>query len=247
MTRRPQASLADFYRELGELFGVPLRPHNRWASAKALRDRWLQHIDTALSRPVLLVDEAQEMAPTVFAELRLLASAELDSRSILTAVLAGDDRLCARLETPELLPLASRIRARLRTEALPAADLLTAVMLMFCLAQVGPTLVLVPAVAWLYWTGDNVWGTVLLVWTVFVGTLDNFLRPYLIKMGADLPLLLIFAGVIGGLISLGLLGIFVGPVVLAVGYTLLEAWVDDPAEKPAAASARPEDGATAKT
>jgi predicted PurR-regulated permease PerM len=112
----------------------------------------------------------------------------------------------------------------------PFAGLLTAVMLMFCLAQLGPTLVLVPAVAWLYWTGDNVWGTVLLVWTLFVGTLDNFLRPYLIKMGADLPLLLIFAGVIGGLVSLGLLGIFVGPVLLAVSYTLLKAWVDDAPE-----------------
>ena len=121
---RPQASLADFYRELGDLFGVPLRPHNRWASAKALRERWLQHLETALLRPVLLVDEAQEMTSAVFAELRLLASDELDSRSILTVVLAGDDRLCARLDTPDLLPLASRIRARLRTEALAAADLL---------------------------------------------------------------------------------------------------------------------------
>ncbi len=121
---RPQASLADFYRELGDLFGVPLRPHNRWASAKALRDRWLQHIDTTLVRPVLLVDEAQEMRPAVLSELRLLTSAELDSRSILTVVLAGDDRLCAHLEIPDLLPLASRIRTRLRTESLPAADLL---------------------------------------------------------------------------------------------------------------------------
>jgi type II secretory pathway predicted ATPase ExeA len=121
---RPQASLADFYRELGDLFGVPLRPHNRWASAKALRDRWLQHIDTTLVRPVLLVDEAQEMHAAVLSELRLLTSVELDSRSILTVVLAGDDRLCARLETPDLLPLASRIRTRLRTESLPAADLL---------------------------------------------------------------------------------------------------------------------------
>ena len=86
---------------------------------------------------------------------------------------------------------------------------------------------LVPAVAWLYWTGDNVWGTVLLVWTLFVGTLDNFLRPYLIKMGADLPLLLIFAGVVGGLVSFGLVGIFVGPVVLAVTFTLLESWVNE--------------------
>jgi type II secretory pathway predicted ATPase ExeA len=121
---RPQAALADFYRELGDLFGVPLRPHNRWASAKALRERWLQHIDTALVRPVLLVDEAQEMHATVLSELRLLASAELDSRSILTVVLAGDDRLCAQLESPELVPLAGRIRTRLRTESLAAADLL---------------------------------------------------------------------------------------------------------------------------
>lgn len=121
---RPQAALADFYRELGDLFGVPLRPHNRWASAKALRERWLQHLDKALLRPVLFVDEAQEMHAAVLAELRLLTSTELDSRSILTVVLAGDDRLCARLETPELLPLASRIRTRLRTEALVPAELL---------------------------------------------------------------------------------------------------------------------------
>ena len=121
---RPQAALADFYRELGDLFGVPLRPHNRWASAKALRERWLQHIDTALVRPVLLVDEAQEMHAAVLSELRLLTSAELDSRSILTVVLAGDDRLCTQLELPELVPLASRIRTRLRTEALAADDLL---------------------------------------------------------------------------------------------------------------------------
>jgi predicted PurR-regulated permease PerM len=118
----------------------------------------------------------------------------------------------------------------LAVAGVPFAGVLTAVMLMFCLAQVGPMLVLVPAVVWLYWSGDNVWGTVLLIWTAFVGTLDNFLRPFLIKKGADLPLLLIFAGVIGGLVSLGLLGIFVGPVVLAVSYTLLEAWVNEPPE-----------------
>lgn len=121
---RPQAALADFYRELGDLFGVPLRPHNRWASAKSLRERWLQHIDTALVRPVLFVDEAQEMHAAVLAELRLLASTELDSRSLLTVVLAGDERLHARLETPELIPLASRIRTRLRTEPLAPAQLL---------------------------------------------------------------------------------------------------------------------------
>lgn len=121
---RPQAGLADFYRELGELFGVPLRPHNRWASSKALRERWLQHIDTALCRPVLFVDEAQETLVGVLCELRLLASADLDSRSILTVVLAGDQRLCSRLETPELLPLSGRVRTRLRSDSLPPAELL---------------------------------------------------------------------------------------------------------------------------
>jgi general secretion pathway protein A len=121
---RPQASLADFYRELGELFAVPLSPHNRWASAKVLREKWHNHIDTSLYRPVLLVDEAQEMNPAVLAELRLLSTADLDSRSILTVILAGDSRLSAKLDTPDLLPLASRIRSRLRTEALPPQQLL---------------------------------------------------------------------------------------------------------------------------
>jgi predicted PurR-regulated permease PerM len=109
----------------------------------------------------------------------------------------------------------------------PYAGLLTVVMFMFCIAQLGPTLVLAPAVAWLYWSGQSGWGTVLLVLTVVVGTLDNVLRPMLIRMGADLPLLLIFSGVVGGLLAFGLVGIFIGPVVLAVAYTLLEAWVGD--------------------
>jgi predicted PurR-regulated permease PerM len=105
------------------------------------------------------------------------------------------------------------------------AGLLTAVMLLLCIAQLGPSLVLFPAVAWLYWNGDTGWGTFLLVWSSVVVTMDNFLRPVLIKRGADLPLLLIFAGVIGGLLAFGLIGIFVGPVVLAVAYTLVQAWV----------------------
>ena len=109
----------------------------------------------------------------------------------------------------------------------PFASLLSAVMLMLCIAQIGPSLVLFPAVAWMYWTGDSGWATFLLIWSLVVSTLDNFLRPMLIKKGADLPLLLIFAGVIGGMLSFGLIGIFVGPVVLAVTYTLLEAWIAD--------------------
>ena len=109
----------------------------------------------------------------------------------------------------------------------PMVPVLIALMFMLCIAQLGPILVLLPAVGWLYWSGDQTWGTILLVWTLVVGSMDNFLRPYLIKKGADLPMLLIFAGVIGGLVSFGLVGIFVGPVVLAVTYTLIDAWVGD--------------------
>ena len=110
---------------------------------------------------------------------------------------------------------------------IPYTALLSAVMLMLCIAQMGPGLILFPAVAWLFWKGDTSWGVFLLVWSVVDVTLDNFLRPMLIRQGADLPLLLIFAGVIGGMLGFGLIGIFVGPVVLAVTYTLLEAWIAD--------------------
>jgi len=113
---RPQASIHDFFRELGSLFGVQLSPHNRWAGCKVLRERWQNHIDAALVRPVLIVDEAQEMVPKVLAELRLLASTRLDSHILLTVVLAGDGRLVERFRSEELLPLGSRIRVRLALE-----------------------------------------------------------------------------------------------------------------------------------
>ena len=85
---------------------------------------------------------------------------------------------------------------------------------------------LAAAVAWLYWTGQSTAGTFLLIWTIIVGGLDNFVRPILIRRGADLPLLLVFAGVIGGLLAFGLIGIFIGPVVLAVADKLLTAWIE---------------------
>jgi predicted PurR-regulated permease PerM len=110
---------------------------------------------------------------------------------------------------------------------IPAAMLLTAVMFLLCIAQLGPILILIACIVWLYWSGQTLWGTVLLIWSVPVVTLDNFLRPILIRKGADLPLLLIFAGVIGGLIAYGIIGLFIGPVVLAVIYTLLQAWVEE--------------------
>jgi len=110
---RPQANIADFYREMGDLFGVQLRPHNRWAGAKVLRERWQQHIDSSAARPVLLIDEAQETKQMLLEELRLLSSLRLDSHLLLTVVLAGDQRLVERLRTEELAPLGSRIRVKL--------------------------------------------------------------------------------------------------------------------------------------
>jgi type II secretory pathway predicted ATPase ExeA len=120
---RPQANIADFYREMGELFGVELRPHNRFAGAKILRQRWQAHIQSTLRRPVLVIDEAQEMQTAVLAELRLLASTDLDSNILLTVVLAGDGRLAERLRSDEFLPLASRVRVRLPIERASPQDL----------------------------------------------------------------------------------------------------------------------------
>ena len=108
----------------------------------------------------------------------------------------------------------------------PFAGVLTAAMLLLSIAQIGVVPVLGCAVAWLYWTGESAWGTFLLVWTIVAGTMDNFLRPIMIRRGADLPLLLVFAGVVGGLLAFGLIGIFIGPVVLAVADALLNAWID---------------------
>jgi len=123
---------------------------------------------------------------------------------------------------------------------LPAAALLTAVMLFLCLAQLGPMLVLVPAVVWLYWSGSTGAGTTLLVITAITAGLDNVVRPWLIKRGANLPLVLIFAGVIGGLLAFGIIGLFIGPVVLTVAYTLLVAWVKEDLPARAAYTRPPE-------
>lgn len=109
----------------------------------------------------------------------------------------------------------------------PFATILTAASFVTSVAQVGPGPVLFPAVIWVYFTRGPVWGTVFLVWAIFCGTFDNFVKPLLIRRGADLPLLLIFSGVIGGLIAFGVIGLFIGPVVLAVAYTLLADWVSE--------------------
>jgi general secretion pathway protein A len=126
---RPQASVPDCYRELGDVFSAPLRPHNRWNSAKVLRECWQAYINASSFRPVLLIDEAQDAKPQLLQELRLLSSSRLDSNLLLTVVLAGDQRLPERLRCDELAPLASRIRVKL------ALDRLTEEQLQECLTH----------------------------------------------------------------------------------------------------------------
>jgi predicted PurR-regulated permease PerM len=123
----------------------------------------------------------------------------------------------------------------LAASGVPGLGVLTALVFIFCLAQFGPMPVLVPAVIWLFWKDQSGWGIALGAWTLFLGTIDNIITPWLMKKGVDLPMLLVFAGVVGGLMVFGIIGLFVGPVVLAVTYTLLDAWVSG--EAPAAAPA----------
>ena len=132
---RPQNRLGDFYRELGELFGVPLTPANRYGGFRALRARWRAHCEATLFRPVLLIDEAQELASECLTELRLLTSTRFDSESLLFTLLSGDQRLPERFRTPELLPLGSRIRARLPLGPLAPEELQA--YLTFSLEQAG--------------------------------------------------------------------------------------------------------------
>lgn len=121
---RPQSSLSDFYREMGALFGVNLSPANRYGGFKALRQQWQHHIKSTLFRPVLLIDEAQEMATPCLNELRLLASAQFDSQCLLTNVLCGDTRLPDRFRSSALLSLGTRLRLRLIIEPLDKHSLL---------------------------------------------------------------------------------------------------------------------------
>ena len=141
----PQSNLADFYREMGDIFAVPLRPHNRWGGFKALREVWFAHLETTRRRAVLLVDEAQEMSPAVLGELRLLASARFDSQPLLCVVLAGDARLIETLRREDLIPLGSRIRTRLATEYASRDELLAC--LTQLLSRAGNSSLMTPALA----------------------------------------------------------------------------------------------------
>ena len=109
----------------------------------------------------------------------------------------------------------------------PYASLLTAVIFMLTIAQIGAGPILIPTAIWLFWKGSMGWGIAFSIWAIFVMSMDGFMRPILIRRNANLPLLLIFAGVIGGLIAFGIIGLFIGPVLLAVSYTLMKAWMDE--------------------
>lgn len=111
--KRPQSKIGDFYRELGDLFGVKLSPANRYGGFKLLRERWKDHVKTTLFHPVLLIDEAQEMLEGCLNEIRILGSDYFDSRCLLTTVLCGDMRLPERFKSPDLAALGSRIHSRL--------------------------------------------------------------------------------------------------------------------------------------
>jgi general secretion pathway protein A len=121
---RPQSKSADFYRELGDIFTVKLAPHNRWGGFKALRERWKTHVASSRIRPVLLVDEAQEMSPDVLSELRILSSTDFDATSLLTVVLSGDGRFLDLLRQEDLVSLGTRIRTRLVIEVASPEELL---------------------------------------------------------------------------------------------------------------------------
>jgi len=139
---RPHSGVSDFYRELGDLFSVQLSPHNRWAGAKVLRERWQAHIDSSLVRPVLVADEAQDMSTAVLNEIRHLSSARFDSHMLLTTVLAGDTRLVEKFRSDDLLPLASRMRVKLNLDRATSDEL--AQCLHHCMTKAGAAKLMTP-------------------------------------------------------------------------------------------------------
>jgi type II secretory pathway predicted ATPase ExeA len=140
----PQSGVSDFYRELGELFGVALTPRNRWGGFKAIREKWQAHVEATLIRPVLIVDEAQEMPTQVLSEMRLLSSCDYDSRTLLFVILAGDGRLREKLKSEDLLPLESRIRTHVKLEAASPSEL--SELLRHVVSAAGNAQLLAPAV-----------------------------------------------------------------------------------------------------
>jgi predicted PurR-regulated permease PerM len=237
--------VAAFWTELAasspEQLGEKLLPYARvaatWAATQAGGlGKMVLHFVLTVAIAAILYSSGEAAAAEVLRFARRLAG----ERGERVATLAGQAVRAVALGVVVTAIVQTTLAGiGLWIAGVPFAGLLTAVVFVLCIAQLGPALVLFPAVGWLYWKGDFVWATVLLVWSVIVGFLDNVLRPWLIKRGADLPILLILVGVIGGLLAFGVIGLFVGPVVLAVTYTLLEAWMKEadteaPAESGAA-------------
>jgi len=194
-----------------------------WFIAKAgsMGSTLLQFLLTAIITAILYVN-AETVRSGIVSFMRRLAG----QRGEDVAILAGKSIRGVALGVVLTALIQTAIGGLgLFVTGVPAASILTAIMFMLCIAQLGPILILVPAVIWMYWKVGALWGTVLLAFTLPACILDNIIRPILIKKGADLPLLLIFAGVIGGLVAFGVIGLFIGPVVLAVTYTLLKVWV----------------------
>ncbi|QCI16957.1 AI-2E family transporter YdiK [Buchnera aphidicola (Aphis helianthi)] len=108
---------------------------------------------------------------------------------------------------------------------IPYWTLLMILIVFSCLIQLGPLPILIPSIIWFYWNSNTTWGTLLLIWSFFVFILDNILRTFFIRMGSDLPTFLIFLGVIGGFLTFGMIGLFVGPVVLVILYRLIISWI----------------------
>jgi predicted PurR-regulated permease PerM len=110
---------------------------------------------------------------------------------------------------------------------IPAAGVLTSIIFMLCVMQIGPMPVMIPGVLWLLFQHHMGWGIALAVWAVIMSLGDGIMRPWLIQRGAKLPFMLVLVGVIGGLLAFGVTGIFVGPMLLAVVQRLMERWMSD--------------------
>lgn len=107
----------------------------------------------------------------------------------------------------------------------PLAGLWTVIALVLCVVQIGPFLIMGPAVAYMFWTSDTLPAVLFLIWSICTVLIDNFLKPLLLGRGLDVPMIVIFMGAIGGLLMSGIIGLFVGAVVLALGYKVSHAWL----------------------
>src|SRR6185436_7953527 len=218
-----QAVAALSAEELQERVAPHLHDAGRWVLAKAgtLAMFLLHLLLTAIIAPILYY-HGETAAAGALAFARRLSGSE-GERAVMLAAQAIKAVALGVVVTALVQSTLGGLG--LFVAGVPLAAFLTAIMFVLAIAQIGAGPVLIFAVVWLYWKDTTLTATVFLIWAVLVGTIDNVLRPILIRRGADLPLILIFAGVIGGLIAFGVVGLFIGPVMLAVVYTLLIGWV----------------------